>query len=120
MADDDWLVEEYLCVHDKRSPYFDEYDEEPREPRVNCACDNCFYGRDKLALHIAELKREMRARDEYRKMLAQADSDRIAELEAAARYLREKCRVRPVSICRDFNDEDRMTAIDALLEGGGR
>ena len=43
-------VYENLCSYDKRSPcYSDDLD---RKPRLNCFCDNCFYGRDKLALEL--------------------------------------------------------------------
>ena len=48
---------EKLCYKDPRSPYYwkDPYSEELPEPRKNCACDNCFYGRDKMALTILAL-----------------------------------------------------------------
>ena len=49
-------VYENLCIKDSRSPYFYLYDEDDVViPRVDCACDNCFYRRDKLALTILEL-----------------------------------------------------------------
>ena len=54
-------VYQYLCVYDKRYPQYRDivsihYDQgdEPT-PRVDCFCDNCFYGRDKLALEILRL-----------------------------------------------------------------
>lgn len=48
---------EYLCVYDKRNPnYFyvapEDQNEEPLTARYNCYCDNCFYGRDKLAVEL--------------------------------------------------------------------
>ena len=48
-----------LCSYDKRHPlykdlYLDDW-VDIREPRNNCFCDNCFYGRDKLALEILRL-----------------------------------------------------------------
>lgn len=48
---------ERLCNKDPRSPYHlkDQYSEERSEPRKDCACDNCFYGRDKMAFTILEL-----------------------------------------------------------------
>jgi hypothetical protein len=52
-------VLERLCYYDHRNPYwFGEYDSEgdEREPREQCACDNCYYGRDKLALEILRLR----------------------------------------------------------------
>jgi len=53
-------VYENLCARDHRSPYFDDVFYEPGEerpaPRSNCSCDNCFYGRDKLAIEILMLK----------------------------------------------------------------
>jgi hypothetical protein len=60
-----------LCVYDKRSPDFEEnypaseygegrdkdgFFKEPYPiPRNNCYCDNCFSGRDSLALEILRL-----------------------------------------------------------------
>lgn len=43
---------ENLCYYDPRTPDFDPEmsDREPREPE--CACDNCFYGHDKLAMAL--------------------------------------------------------------------
>jgi len=53
-------VYSYLCSYDKRSPdYLDLIDEDDPEPvpRVDCFCDNCFNGRDMLALEIIKLKK---------------------------------------------------------------
>lgn len=49
-----------LCFKDKRNPTWQDLygqDEECEipEPRNDCYCDNCFYGRDKLALEIIKL-----------------------------------------------------------------
>lgn len=44
---------EHLCYYDPRRPDFDPEvapDRKPREPE--CACDNCFYGRNKLAVAL--------------------------------------------------------------------
>lgn len=55
-------VYENLCTKDPRSPYWsslyvdDDDDDPPPEPRGDCYCDNCFYGRDKLALEILRLR----------------------------------------------------------------
>ncbi len=49
---------ENLCYHDKRNPYhldIEDFDEFEILPRNNCMCDNCFYGRDELAMYILEL-----------------------------------------------------------------
>jgi hypothetical protein len=50
-----------LCYYDKRNPdsYWppEDMDGAP-EPRKGCSCDNCFYGRDKLAVYILELTKE--------------------------------------------------------------
>lgn len=59
-------VLESLCVKDKRNPnYYDVYydDDEPNLD-VKCSCDNCFYGRTRLALEIIKLKDEL---NEYKK-----------------------------------------------------
>ena len=54
-----------LCVYDPLNPYYQEmmdigmYDEgETPEPRDNCFCDNCFYGRDKLAVELLKYIKE--------------------------------------------------------------
>ena len=48
---------ENLCLSDTRNPLhsdvYQEGDEVP-PPRIECYCDNCFYGRDKLALALLE------------------------------------------------------------------
>ena len=48
-----------LCTKDHRNPlYFEVYDgyeDVPPTPRENCSCDNCSYGRDKLAMEIIRL-----------------------------------------------------------------
>ena len=45
-----------LCYYDEENPdnNLDCYDNEVErpKPRENCHCDNCFYGRDKLARYI--------------------------------------------------------------------
>jgi len=44
-----------LCWYDQRNPNFYEYyvGYDPAEPRESgCACDNCFYGRDQLAMAL--------------------------------------------------------------------
>jgi hypothetical protein len=49
-------IYELLCVNDKRSPFFIEDEDWPNsQPRTNCSCDYCFYGRDQLALIIIDL-----------------------------------------------------------------
>jgi len=53
-------VYDNLCVRDRRSPsfndfYWDEDEEAIPEPRQQCFCDNCFYGKDRLALEIIRL-----------------------------------------------------------------
>ena len=47
---------ENLCAYDLRNPYGVSPDpDDYREPRGNCHCDNCFYGRDKLAVALLDL-----------------------------------------------------------------
>ena len=49
-----------LCYYDAENPNnnLDCYDEDDRpKPRENCYCDNCFYGRDKLARYILSNER---------------------------------------------------------------
>ena len=43
---------ENLCTYDERNPLYDW----PGIPREGCYCDNCFYGRDKLAVEILRLR----------------------------------------------------------------
>ena len=52
-----------LCIRDKRNTmHLDIYgDYEPDEippVREDCSCDNCFYGRDRMALEIIRLREE--------------------------------------------------------------
>lgn len=50
-----WVLQS-LCSYDKNNPdYIKLEDEDERKPRANCYCDNCFYGRDKLALEVINL-----------------------------------------------------------------
>ena len=53
-------VFENLCWHDPRNPNYTEMgldDDEKIEPRFeDCCCDNCFYGKDKLAMEILRLR----------------------------------------------------------------
>ena len=50
-------VLENLCIYDSRSPYYFKEDnpEEISSPRDGCACENCFYGRDRFALEVIRL-----------------------------------------------------------------
>jgi hypothetical protein len=50
----DWIYSR-LCVYDKRNPDYLPYDEDDltRKP-TNCNCDNCFYGRTKMADFIIQ------------------------------------------------------------------
>jgi hypothetical protein len=54
---------ESLCTYDARSPDYEMHIQcisadltEIPEPRNNCKCDNCFYGRDKLAIEILKYR----------------------------------------------------------------
>lgn len=53
-------IYENLCTYDPRSPYYADLamalEDDMRQPRQNCCCDNCFYGRDRLALEILRLR----------------------------------------------------------------
>lgn len=46
---------ENLCCYDTRNPFKIEV-EEDEKPKGKCFCDNCFYGRSKLANEILKLK----------------------------------------------------------------
>ena len=59
-------IKNNLCYYDpeNQNNNLDAYENEDRpQPRNECSCDNCFYGRDKLAMQILEAKSE---RDEAR------------------------------------------------------
>ena len=49
-----------LCSYDPRNPdyadltMFYDPEDEPRQPKTDCYCDNCFRGKDRLALIIIE------------------------------------------------------------------
>lgn len=49
-------IYEDLCYYDKRNP---EYvgEDEPERKSKKCFCDNCFYGRDRLANEIISLQK---------------------------------------------------------------
>lgn len=52
-------IYEKLCYYDERNPDSVALELEVHErkpPRENCFCDNCFYGRDRLALEILRLQ----------------------------------------------------------------
>lgn len=54
-----WVLEK-LCCYDPRNPdntleYLDGSYENYKNAEGECFCDNCFYGRSKLANHIIEL-----------------------------------------------------------------
>lgn len=46
-----------LCWYDPRHPDYDkEFSEENNLPnKIKCSCDNCFYGRTRLAVEILNL-----------------------------------------------------------------
>ena len=49
-----------LCAYDERNPDnvldgLEEYEMKELYPNKNCMCDNCFYGRTKLAEFILEV-----------------------------------------------------------------
>lgn len=56
-------VYENLCIYDDRNPMYVVNDIEPQGRSENCSCDNCFYGKDELALIIVDLWHEL---DNYR------------------------------------------------------
>jgi hypothetical protein len=59
-------IYELLCTKDHRNPmYLDIYgeDDEAPVPRKGCACDNCFFGRDKLALEIISSRERIKVLD---------------------------------------------------------
>jgi len=48
-------VLECLCCYDKRNPNYSDFEylgEDTPEPRKDCYCDNCFRGKDRLALEL--------------------------------------------------------------------
>lgn len=54
-------VYENLCWYDRRNPYTTLENDEPERPKgAKCSCDNCFYGRDVLALEIIRLRYALR------------------------------------------------------------
>jgi hypothetical protein len=48
------MINENLCSYDTLNPSNFEEDGDRTQPRNDCYCDNCFYGRDKLALLCIE------------------------------------------------------------------
>lgn len=55
MTDDEILGR--LCWYDPRNPDYDAEFADGRQPAEKmCSCDNCFYGRHKLAVEIISLR----------------------------------------------------------------
>ena len=54
-----------LCYYNKRNPNGFSDDDDVQTNRDNCSCDNCFYGRNKLALEIIKIN------DSYSELLQQ-------------------------------------------------
>jgi len=56
-------IKSNLCYYDPKNPNknLNTYEDEDRpQPREKCYCDNCFYGRDKLAMQLLEVIHELR------------------------------------------------------------
>jgi hypothetical protein len=54
---------ESLCYYDKRNPDCTLDDDEiidRKKRKPNCSCDNCFYGRTKLAEELLKLSDELK------------------------------------------------------------
>ena len=54
-------VYESLCSYDSRNPLYEDLaysfeGDEKSKPRDGCLCDNCFYGRDRLAMEVIRLR----------------------------------------------------------------
>ena len=82
-------IKSNLCYYDPENPNnnLDAYDEEDRpQSRNGCRCDNCFYGRDKLAMQILETQRERDEAREDRDMAQRyaLDSDHAYDLMVKA------------------------------------
>ena len=78
-----------LCYYDERNPSSSDHmvdAEDKAIPRTNCFCDNCFYGRDKLAL---ETKREGTNVDAQRFIIKKAE-------EVAIGLKPKKGRINPI------------------------
>lgn len=83
-------IKSNLCYYDRDNPNnnLDAYDEEDRpQPRNGCGCDNCFYGRDKLAMQILETQRE---RDEAREEWGKASMDAAQLLSEKTKAIAER------------------------------
>lgn len=59
---------ENLCTYDTRNPYgylsygaVDDSEDVPQPRQPGCACDACFYGRDRLAMEIIRLRAALKA-----------------------------------------------------------
>lgn len=48
-----------LCYRDPRNPYFGNSVYDVVVPRKDCPCDNCYYGRDKLAVQVIDLQQKV-------------------------------------------------------------
>lgn len=81
-------VYDYLCWYDPRYSSFTPLDpacgDQP-EPRKGCGCDNCFYGRDALALRLLAMREDREAADAMFSALAAARDAMLARAEQAER-----------------------------------
>ncbi len=51
-------VLENLCSYDPKNPDNMVLDSDKKPRQIDCYCDNCFYGRDKLAMALLEFMEE--------------------------------------------------------------
>jgi hypothetical protein len=59
----DQEIKTNLCYYDPENPNnnLEAFDSEDRpQPRKGCICENCFYGRDNLAIQILELQKKLK------------------------------------------------------------
>jgi len=45
-----------LCIYDPHYSDFNSFEDNPKAREKDCGCDNCFYGRDILAVEIIRLR----------------------------------------------------------------
>ena len=87
---------EKLCIHDPRSPYFNppvDPEDFLQEARDNCFCDNCFYGRDAMALEIIALQDKTIALEAFMRgatVIGGNQIERIQALEGAIKAHRKE------------------------------
>ena len=103
-----------LCWYDERNPdYIDKDNNEGKEPRKDCFCDNCFNGRDKLAVYILELEQKNKTQFDIPEVWT--DEKRVVALKKARLLIASSSDI----LLTDKGNKDladAITSVNVLIE----